>query len=210
MNTVQHHQKLIILDFDHTVFNTTRYVEALKTEFNKKFGIDADEFMKQRDAVKQCCVVIDIDRFVHLLPNPNKQEMKDALHRIIRTKSASFIFSDVIPFIERHKDRFDIIVSTHGDQKLQTEKIRHSNLPQEVQSLISTQSKEEVIRPFTEKYSNVYFIDDKAVNIDAVKTALPNVITYFMQRQEDSPYAAASTKCECADHVVKGLDFDID
>src|SRR3989344_1439394 len=53
--------QLIILDFDHTVFNTTKYVNELKRVFEKDFGIDGQTFTKSREEVKKCCEVIDID-----------------------------------------------------------------------------------------------------------------------------------------------------
>lgn len=210
MNTEHRHQKLIVLDFDHTIYNTSLFVQTMQEEFKKHFGIGEGEFMKQRNAVKECCVVIDIDKFVHFMPHPNKEAMKDMIHKIIRLQSPSFLFFDALPFIERHKDQFDILVSTHGDMKLQTEKIRHSNLPHYVRSVVSTESKGDVMKQYIGAYSHVFFIDDKAENIDAVKKAHPDVITYFIQRPDDSPYASIPTKCECADHVVKGLDFDIE
>ena len=39
-------EHLIVLDFDHTVFNTTRYLEVQVKEFSALFGISEEIFLK--------------------------------------------------------------------------------------------------------------------------------------------------------------------
>ena len=199
-------KKLIVLDFDHTVFHTTLFVTALKKRFAQKFAIDEDVFMAARNAVKDCCVVIDIDRFISKLPHTDKAAMHSAIHDVIQTQASSFVFVDVKRFLARHHDHFDVLILTHGDQELQTEKILHSGLPEYVQYAITTRSKAEVLAPYINKYSVVYFFDDKAKNIDEVKQKYPSVTTYFVRRVEDHPYGDVASLCECADITIGGLE----
>lgn len=199
------HTKLIILDFDHTVFNTTKFVRALIERFSSEFGIDEETFMKYRNEVKQCCVVIDIDTFVEKLPHPNKAAMHKAIHDVIARSAADCIFSDVRDFIALHLPAYDIVLSTHGDSELQSEKISHSHLPADVQSHISLLPKDKVVSHFAPHYKNIYFIDDKTENIDAVKKAHPQTTTYFLVRPEDHPYGERKSACDCADFTVASL-----
>lgn len=204
------HDKLIILDFDHTVFNTTKYVQALKEKFSKNFGIDADTFMQQRNAVKKCCVVIDIDEFVDRLPHADKKALHKTLIDTTRKLGRQFLFPDVISFMERHKKNYDILVITHGDQELQSEKIQSVKLPSWVEHRISLQPKDQVVGSYLKKYKQVHFVDDKNKNIDLVKTAFPDIITYFIKRPVDHPYGHIQSVCDCADHVVADLNFSIE
>lgn len=197
--------RLIVLDFDHCVFNTTLFVDVLQKEFKQKFDILEEDFMKYRQAVKDCCYAIDIDTFIKKLPYKNKKELHDVLHRITE-KSASFVFKDVVPFINKYKNNFDIIILTHGDKELQSEKIKHSNLPKEVEYNISLETKDKAMERYIKKYKEVHFIDDKAQNIDLVKTAFPGVKTYFITRPEDMPYGYILSKCDCVDNIIKSLD----
>ena len=131
------------------------------------------------------------------------------MHAIFKKCNEGYLFSDVLPFLERHKNNFDILISTHGDSELQTEKIIHSNLPSYVQHIISTKSKAEVLAPFVDMYTHIYLIEDKAKNIDDVKQKHPNVMTYFLKRPEDMPYGNIDSVCKCNDHTVENLSFTI-
>lgn len=202
-------QGLIIMDFDHTMFNTTYYVDVLQKQFKKKFGIDKETFLKYRKEVKDCCVVVDMDTFIEKLPYQDKEAMHTLHHKVIKDNAEEFIFQDVNNFLMSHIEKYDIVITTHGDSKLQKEKITHSGLPKEITYIISKKSKDEVIAPYVEEYQKVFFIDDKAANIDAVKTAHPTVETFFMKRPDDSPYGNIESVCECADHVLLNLNIHL-
>jgi FMN phosphatase YigB (HAD superfamily) len=198
------HSQLIILDFDHTIFNTTKFTNAIQERLIE-FNISKSDFDKHRAAVKECCRVVDIDNFVKLLPHPDKKALHEAIHVVIKVHSAEFIFSDVIPFLEKYNELFDIMIITHGDEELQREKITHSHLPSYVKYHISLDPKAEVLRSLISGYKKVYYFDDKTENIDPVKTAFPEIVTYFLCRPEDHPYGDRPSKCECADYMIGGL-----
>ena len=202
----QKHNKLIVLDFDHTVFNTTKYVEKLKEVFKKEFDIDKETFAKHRDLIKKCCVVIDFDKFIESFSYEGDLDMHHTIEQTIRENARKWVFDDVIPFMEKYRDEYDIVVETHGDKEQQEEKITHSQLPHYVDWIISTEGKDKVFDDLVEKYDETHFFDDKAKNIDAVKQKHPKVTTYFVQRPEDKPYADKTSKCNCDDFVVEGLE----
>lgn len=203
-------KKLIILDFDHTVFNTTKYIDFLVERFEKDFGISRDEFLHVRNNIKDCCVVVDMDEFVVQLPHENKVAMLRAHHEVIAEHAHECIFADVRSFMQKHFDTHDILFLTHGNKKLQTEKIQHSKLPVGYEILISVEPKDYAIASYVKKYQQVYFIDDKAHNIDMVKTAFPKIVTYKIERPEDKPYAGQQTECACVDHIIQDLNIIID
>ncbi len=199
---------LIILDFDHTVFNTTQYVEALKKHFADNFGISETEFDEKRNAVKDCCVVVDIDSFVASLSPDDNDVLHDSHHEFIEARAHEFVFSDVRDFMTTQIHDHDILILTHGDQELQTQKIKHSKLPEGYEVLISLQQKDKALTPYIEKYSSVAFFDDKPKNIALVKQAFPKVQSYFVAREDDKPYADQPMECDCADHTVSLLALE--
>lgn len=197
--------KLIILDFDHTMFNTTKFVAALKKKFQDDFGIDEKTFDEKREYIKTCNNVIDIDTFVKHIPHDDKAALHTTITHLLQNCADKWIFDDVRDFMKRHQDRFDVAVVTHGDQELQSSKIHNSKLPGDFHTVISTQSKDQVVANFIDQYEAIHFIDDKARNIQDVKMAYPEVITYFISRPEDNPYEGACPTCQGADMAIGGL-----
>ena len=113
----------------------------------------------------------------------------------------------MVSFFENNKDKCDILIATHGDQELQTEKIEHSKFPEYVQHVISLEPKDVTIAPYIHKYNDIYFIDDKSVNIDIVKQKFPKIRTYHIRRPYDMPYGKTKSACDCADNEIDNLDF---
>ncbi len=200
------HDTLIVLDFDHTLFNTTLFVEQLKKTL-ASYGILETQVDAARQAIKDCCRVVDIDNFIDALQQENFDELHHVVHDIIKEYAPSFIFSDVHNFITAHVSTHDILILTQGDTELQEQKIKHSNLPEGVQHIITTGTKDDVMADVVGTYSAVYLFEDKAKHIDEVKQRFPKVITYFIQRPEDKPYAKFASVCECADYVIENLDI---
>jgi hypothetical protein len=181
----------------------------LKKRLEKDFSISPEAFDRHRQAIKDCCMVIDIDRFVKEFPGVDEEKLHDAIHDVIRKESRACIFDDVIPFFERHKDTHDILIETHGDRELQKEKIGHSGLPEYIPYLISLEPKETMVKKYIDRYKKIYFIDDKVENIDAVKTTYRQVSTYLIERPEDSPYGGWPSECECVDYRIEQLNMTI-
>ncbi len=202
------HKNAIVLDFDHTLFNTTLYVAKLKENLNN-VGIAPEIFDKHRQALKSCCALVDIDRFVQVLPHEDKDLLKQTIHGTIRHSAQEFIFADAQDFITRHKDHFDIIVMTQGDQKLQSEKITHSKLHHIDHIFISHDSKDTVFADIADRYDQIHYVDDKAKHIDEVKQAYPKVTSYFIKRPEDQPYGDKPSSCNCADHIITDLSLTL-
>ena len=96
---------------------------------------------------------------------------------------------------------------TQGDDELQSEKIAYSNLSDVTEVIITRETKDIAIAQRVDRYETMYYIDDKAKHIDEVKKKFPQIITYFIQRPEDQPYAHVPSVCECSDHVITDLSL---
>lgn len=202
------HEELIILDFDHTVFNTTLLVDRLKERFEEKFGILPDEFEHQRDALKSCCEVVDVDQFVERLNHDDKQGMHDEIVETIKEVAPKAIHGDAIDFIRRHQEIFDVMLLTHGDTELQETKIDSAGL-MDVPYVIVKDDKSDTIATIIDRYKRIHFIDDKPENLESVHERFPDVEIYFMKRPDDMPYGGESLQCACADHEIQDLTFTI-
>lgn len=199
------HDTLITLDFDHTLFNTTKLVQSEAKHFEHMFGISQDAFQHTREEVKVCCVVEDIDRFVQLLPHPEKATLHTELLSAIHNIAPSCLFEDVLPFLHEADSKADLLLVTHGDPELQDAKIRSSGIPVDIPYAITQSQKSEIITQYVSNYERVLFVDDKQDNLREIKEAHPSVETYLMQRVEDHPYSKMGQVYKGVDHVISDL-----
>ena len=148
-------KQIILLDFDHTLFNTTAYVQILQKHLQDE-GVSKEEFWRKRKLLKECCSLVDIDTFVESISVAKKDTLHNAIHFVIKKYAAQCIFSDVQDFIARHMPNFDIVIVTDGDQELQREKIEHSQLPKEVSYIITRKSKAIAIKESISPYEKLF------------------------------------------------------
>ena len=203
--TQQKKEKLLVLDLDHTLFNTTIFVRDLQKRFARDFDISPDDFMKYRNEVKACCTVIDVDLFVEHLPNPDKEAMHAAILDTLEKKGKEYLYTDVIPFLSKAEKEYEIIILTHGDTELQHAKIASTGLDAHGRNIISLENKSDALESCMDGYEEVNFVDDKVMHIDDIKQTFPNVRTYLIVRPEDSPYASQASTCDCADVTIPSL-----
>ena len=90
-------------------------------------------------------MVVDIDNFISRLPHDDKAGMHKLLHDIIKQNAKLFTYDDVVPFVEGHQESFDMLLLTHGNKELQTEKIKHSGLPSSLPHVITVHDKTKVL-----------------------------------------------------------------
>jgi|SRR3989344_2415432 len=199
------HDTLLILDFDHTLFNTTKLVQTEADYFRETFGIPESAFRETREQVKICCVVEDIDRFVQLLPHPNKTAMHEAILSVIRTAAPHCLFPDVLPSLDILKRKADILLATHGDPELQEAKIRSSGIPTEFPFAITQTKKSEIIANHTDDYATILLVDDKPENLREVKARFPSVRTCLIMRSDDHPYSNSTVPYSGIDHIIENL-----
>lgn len=199
------HKTLLAIDFDHTLFHTTLFVQALADRFLAEFGIARSDFFRIRDEVKACCAVIDIDTFIQLLPREDKKSMHSAIEDVIAHHASSLVFSDVRPFLREAKELADILIITHADTELQTKKIQASNLG-DIPYHISTDDKALVLSQYASIYDQIIFVDDKPQIIEQVKKQLPKVRAYFLVRPDDHPYKDSFPTCQSADATIASLE----
>ena len=116
-------------------------------------------------------------------------------------KIDGFVYSDFISFAESFNKK-DLILLSCGGISFQKEKIEKSKIiPFFNEIIITPKDKVENFKSISQKYKNekIFFIDDKASQIDLVKKEFPKVIALKMERPQGRH---TDTKSELADYVV--------
>lgn len=202
MHWEKKHDRLIVLDFDHTTFNTTAFFELLKERFAQQFNISPEKF----DAIRKQNMGRS-DKLIAGLAPENQTALNEAGLAVAQEKGKEVVYEDTKDFIDRHKE-FDILLLSAGRKEWQEAKIIGSGLAY-LPYTVPSGSKASEFASFVNEYQKIYFIDDKADQIDEVKDAYPQVTTYLMRRRGDNPYSNEAKEYRSADKVVKNLDFTI-
>lgn len=193
----------IVLDFDDTLFNTQEQLEELQKIFWRA-GFTEEEFWTLYQETKQ--KIGDFDVLILDLALQLKQFNREKVNEEINfltDKSADFVYSDVTEFLNGFNKKDIILLSSGADfQKLKVKKSKLAPFFNEI--IITFKDKVEELKVLSERYPNekIFFIDDKAEQIDKVKNQLPQIITMKMERPKGRHLFP---KSELSDLRIKNL-----
>ena len=120
----------------------------------------------------------------------------------ILEKTDSYVYSDFVDFTKNFK-KINLTLLSYGTTKFQKEKIEKSKIVPLLNEIIITENdKADDFENITRKYGNekIFFIDDRADQIDSVKKNFPQITTLKMERLQGR-YIKAKSKL--TDYVVK-------
>ncbi len=196
----------IVLDFDDTIFNTHELIQCFFGVF-KQVGFSSEEFLNGFEMVRKKRRDFDLPTFVDLLNEKkpfDKKAVESQLDTIIN-KSNVLVYPDFLEFARKF-DKDSLMILSFGTTPFQKNKIEKSNiLPFFSEVIITDKNKDEEINHIVNKYNRekIFFVEDKATQIDRVKNKFPEVIVMKMERPEGR---FNNMKSELADFVVK--DFN--
>lgn len=193
----------IVLDFDDTIFNTYGLLRDF-LEVYKKVGFKEEEFYIGYEKVKKRFKDFDLKLIAGMLYDlkqfdKNKVE-KEIGHILERTDL--HVYPDFIAFAESF-EKEDLMLLSYGTTEFQKEKIERSKIiPLLSEITITKNDKAEDFKNIIWKYGNekVFFIDDRADQIDSVKENFPQVITLKMEKSQGR---YIGSKSKLTDYVVK-------
>ena len=123
----------IYIDFDGTLFNTDKFYQdylAILNNYNiSSFKID--EMKKELFTNRRFNLDILTDYII------SKYNIKNLKQEVESLYNNSYVFEDVIPFLEKYKN-YNLILLTLGDIDYQNRKIESSNLSKYFQDIIIT------------------------------------------------------------------------
>jgi len=131
----------------------------------------------------------------------DKNKVEKKISHILE-KTDLHVYPDFIAFTENFKKE-DLMLLSYGTTKFQKGKIKRSKIiPFFNEIIITPKDKIEDFEIIFQKYhgEKIFFIDDKADQIDKVKEKLPRVITMKMERSQGRHI---NTKSKLTDYVIK-------
>jgi len=186
--------RAILLDFDHTLFDTDRFFWVdLKSAF-ARFGVPDDAWEKSYEAIWPSGY--------SLVKHLDELERLGAIgdHEIRRTMLATleaafsdlriYLFPDVPAFLEAARQRgFDLILLSFGDPAWQSYKVRASGLAPLFQKIVYTAKqggKGELLDELGSSYAELRAIDNNPADLDSMKARHPNLLTHLICRVKPS------------------------
>lgn len=123
----------IYIDFDGTLFNTDKFYQDYLTILNKYniSSFEIDEMKKELFTNRRFNLDILTDYII------SKYNIKNLKQEVESLYNNSYVFEDVIPFLEKYKN-YNLILLTLGDIDYQNRKIESSNLSKYFQDIIIT------------------------------------------------------------------------
>ena len=196
----------IYLDFDDTILDTNGFINELIRVFNS-VGFSEKDFYDNYEKTKARVGDFDLDTIFSLFSEQGDFDVRKTRRTIDN------IFANVDVFV--HNDFFDfakefgrdrLAMLSFGTTPSQREKVENSKIvPYFGEIIITPKSKEENFRDIARTHSDkkLFFVEDKADQIDRVKGAVPEVVTMKIERPSGR---YIDSKSELADHIVK--DFN--
>lgn len=185
--------KIIIFDFDDTLFETVRFKREIENIF-LRYKVPKSLFLKTYDLSRKEKEAWQPERQISILrqklPWLKRKVILSQINSLFK-KAKKFIFPDVVPFLRKlraqaRKQNLKIILITFGQIEVQESKIKNSKIRRFFDRIIMATSptKEREIAKLLrqEKNKTVIFIEDRGQVIDAVKKTSPQVVSILMAR----------------------------
>lgn len=197
--TVSGSRRGILLDFDHTLFDTDRFFWVdLKAAF-ARFGIPDDAWEKSYDAIWPLGYSLakhleELARRGIVADPAAATAIREALEGTF-SDLRPYLFPDVLGFLNAARHRgFDLILLSFGDPAWQSYKVRASGLAPYFTEILYTpyeQGKTEMLDNVASAYAEIYAVDNNPTDLDAMKASTPRLQTYLICRVDSSALEAA-------------------
>lgn len=143
----------IYIDFDGTIYNTTKlyqeYINLLK-----KYNINEEYFQNKLNKNYQKNKNLNtITEYIINDYNLNNS-IQTELNNIIKN---NLIYKDVIPFLEKYHNKYDLILLTLGNKEFREKKIKSSNITKYFKKITITNNDKSKLNI---DYQNEIFIDN--------------------------------------------------
>ena len=184
----------LLLDFDHTLFDTDRFFWVdLKSAF-ARFGVPDDAWEKSYEAIWPLgySLVKHLDELERL----GVIAGHDVRRTMLATLEAAFsdlriyLFPDVPAFLEAARQRgFDLILLSFGDPAWQSYKVRASGLAPLFQKIVYTvkqSGKGELLDDLSSSYAELCAIDNNPADLDSMKVRHSKLQTHLICRVKPS------------------------
>lgn len=169
--------KIIILDFDHTLFNAQYFKKDLAKALSLSQKIWEKDYQQNKKQYKNYNYQKQIARY----PKKNQQKFLAVLKN-----SRKYLYQDSIPFLKsvgtyHGTSIHNIYILSKGDPQFQKKKIVNTGLQKYAKIKTLSNSKISFIRKIKNK-KNIIFINDRGPEIDEIKNAFPQITAIWIRR----------------------------
>jgi hypothetical protein len=184
----------LLLDFDHTLFDTERFFWVdLKSAF-ARFGVPNDAWEKSYEAIWP--LGYSLAKHLDELERLGVIAGQDIGRTMLATLEADFsdlrpyLFPDVPAFLKAARQRgFDLILLSFGDPAWQSYKVRASGLAPLFQKIVYTAKqggKGELLDDLSSSYAELCAIDNNPADLDSMKARHSKLQTHLICRVKPS------------------------
>lgn len=193
----------IYLDFDDTILDTGGFKRELERVF-REAGCSEEDFLGGYEAAKAKAGGFDLDTILESFARTSGFDAAAA------RKEAYSMLSHIDAFV--HDDFFDfarefgpdrLALISFGKTAMQRTKIENANIaPHFGEIIVTDRGKEEHFREIVKQHpgKQIFFVDDKAEQVDRVKEVAPDVTAMKMERPGG---LHTHTQSRLADHKVR-------
>lgn len=187
-------RRAVLLDFDHTLFDTDRFFWVdLKSAF-RRFGVPDDAWEKSYEAIWPAgyALVKHLEELkrVGAIADPSAADAMLAALDTAFADLSQYLFPDVLPFLDAARRKgCDLILLSFGDPAWQTYKVRASGLTPYFQQIVCTakeSGKAALCAEREPQYGKLHAIDNNPAELDAMKASTPRLQTHLICRVEPS------------------------
>lgn len=194
----------IFLDFDDAMFNTKDFKEGLINVFCKN-GVSKEDFLKTyKDYPTLSGKVLqkyDPYKQIKLLEKNlgiNGKKIKSDMDNFLAS-CEKYLFSDV-KFFLKNIDKKNLYLISYGHTGFQDKKIDNCDIKKYFKKVVVTDKlKSEVADRFAALKERFVFVDDRIIQINAMKKKFPNSLNFLIKRKEG----------RYSDKRTKYVDFEV-
>jgi FMN phosphatase YigB (HAD superfamily) len=195
----------IVLDFDHTLFDTEKFKQALQDRM-AMFGVTVDQFNYNYRIVKEQSGYYNYREHLRLLSQADELDENDLLLSFneIISSANEFLFPDTLEFLEALKLMSDaeLYLLTFGQDEFQQAKVEASGIKDFFREVADTIESKLLYFDQNKDLQNAVFIDNRGKTIDQIKSKYPKITAVWIKR-ENTPYD--DEVCELADYQTASL-----
>lgn len=152
---------ILFVDFDRTLFDSTRFSEAIGQVLQKLYGINQEEFIaKQSDFFTYHDEHYDYDFYAHA--HDMTGETPERIRAILKTElgSASFLFDDYKELRKWQRAGYTVRILTFGNEAFQRLKLEYAKAISDVPGdIIQEQKRDFIAREHPDGHG--WLVDDK-------------------------------------------------
>ncbi|MFA6272102.1 MAG: HAD family hydrolase [Patescibacteria group bacterium] len=195
----------IVLDFDHTLFDTEKFKQALQDRL-AMFGVTGDQFNSNYRIVKERSGYYNYREHLRLLAQTEELDENDLLLNFneIVNSANEFLFPDTVDFLNALKSipKSELYLLTFGQDEFQQAKVEASGIKAYFREIIDTVESKLLYFDQNQDLQSAVFLDNRGKTIDQIKAKYSDIVAIWIKR-ENTPYD--DEVCEKADYQATSL-----